>query len=171
MRKALFVIACTFCILVIFYILFFLYKPKSVLDFYLTPGDHGEQAEDEVSVDIIPYLYSLRLTDTERYKTDLTWSPDQRYLAFYERVLFEVFEREWALKIINPRTFWVKIIFIGNYHTSRYEWVGDHIVRIFVNAGTGADVYADFDASTLETYDMSDPSSNSSVKWLLIKRY
>ncbi len=145
------------------YFLIFLFCPSIVLDFYIYPEDPLEYSNlKEIYLKIKPFGFSFQITHTDRHKSNLEWSPNKKYVAFYENVrepTDESFDREWALKIINPRTLKIKTIFIGDYHTSNYQWIDDKTIRVYVNAGTGVKIYRDIDINISQSFIASEHMS------------
>lgn len=110
----------------------FLYRPSLMIDAY--------RGDDEKSIWITTRYFDFqrKISDTEWYKfSDLQWSPNGRFLAYYDFVRLEWAEKEWALKIVDARFFTTKIIFIGDYHTGVYDWIDDNTVRVCASAGSG----------------------------------
>lgn len=136
--------------------LIFLFFPSFILDFYIYPENPLEFSNSkEIFLEIKPFGFSFQITHTNHHKSHLFWSPEKKHLAFYERVMEpsqKPFDREWALKIINPRTFKTKTIFIGDYKTGEYQWLNDQIVRVYRSAGTGVRIYRNININILEPF-------------------
>ncbi|MFH1048732.1 MAG: hypothetical protein V1732_03650 [Patescibacteria group bacterium] len=73
-------------------------------------------------------------------------------MAFYDFTREEIFNKEWSLKVINPRIFEVKTIFIGDYKTSEYRWIDNETIRVYVSAGSGVRIYRDIDIDIREPF-------------------
>lgn len=163
MKKLLLIIIGGFFSLVIGYFLVFLIQPSLVLDFYIYPQELNAFPPKEVFLKIKPLSINIKFTHNRNFKSnDLSWSPNKKYVAFYERVMEPAenpYDREWALKIINPRTFRIKDIFIGNSHTGQYRWRDDRTVRVFINAGTGVRAYRDINIDISEPFVMVEHMS------------
>ena len=124
----------------------FFWQPSWFIDFFVNP------VKNEVYVEIKPFGIEQQFTSTGKFKADdVTWSPRKNYVAFFEDIQ-ESYDKEWALKIINPRTFLTRTIFIGNYHLSHYEWHDDHTVRVYINEGSGVRMYRDMSIFVTEPF-------------------
>ncbi len=138
------------------YFLVFLLFPGFVLDFYIYPEDPLELSNSkEIFLKTKPFGFSFQVTHTNRHKSHLFWSPNKKHLAFYERVTEltqKPLDREWALKIINPRTFKIKTIFIGDYKTEEYQWLDNQTIRVYRSAGTGVRIYRDININISEPF-------------------
>lgn len=138
------------------YFLVFLLSPSSVLDFYIYPEDPLEFSDlKEVFLEIRPFGFFFQITHTDHHKSDLSLSPNKKHLAFFENVMEPAqksFDREWALKIINPRTLKIKTIFIGDSNTSKYQWIDDQTIRVYLSAGTGVRIYRDININISEPF-------------------
>lgn len=132
--------------LTIWGLLYFL--PGLILDFEIYP--EGLESYDKdifLTVNIFPWK-NIQLTNDQRYKSHLEWSPHKKYLAFYENIRGSEnwsYDKEWLLKVINPKFFKIKTVFVGTYKTSGYSWLDDGTIRVYVDAGTGVRVYRDID--------------------------
>ncbi|MBU4030643.1 hypothetical protein KJ756_00515 [Patescibacteria group bacterium] len=121
--------------------------PLSVIDIY--------RGEDEESIWVKTKFFPLKkeISGTSSYKPpNLQWSPDKNHLAFYDFIREEIFNKEWFLKIINPRTLGIKTIFIGDYKTSEYLWIDNKTIRVYVSAGSGVRIYRDIDIDIQEPF-------------------
>ncbi len=140
----------------IIFVVIFLLFPATIVDFYISPYDpFGYAATKDVFIEVRPLNFSFQFTDTKRHKSHLTWSPHQQYVAFFEDVRDPsdaTYNRETAVQVLNPRTFRIKTIFIGTYHTSNYEWRNDHMVRVYVSEGTGVRRYRDISVFVKEPF-------------------
>lgn len=129
--------------LIVIYFFIFFYSPSTVVDFY-----RGED-ERTIFVEIKPLGITKEISGTNNYKSDdLRWSPDEKHLAFFENIRGSEewsYDREWVLKVVDPRFFEVKPIFIGTYKTSEYMWLNNQAIRAYVNAGSGVRIYRDID--------------------------
>lgn len=124
-----------------FVCLFFI-SPTTLIDIY--------RGEDETTIWVeVKYLPIKKIiSDDDNYKfSDLQWSPNKKLMAFYDNVKLETFEKEWALKIINPRTFNIKTVFIGDYKTGEYKWLDNNTVRVYESAGSGVKAYRDINTN------------------------
>jgi len=133
-------------IFLIYAIVFFMF-PLSVIDIY--------RGEDEESIWVKTKFFPLKkeISGTSSYKPpNLQWSPDKNHLAFYDFIREEIFNKEWFLKIINPRTLGIKTIFIGDYKTSEYLWIDNKTIRVYVSAGSGVRIYRDIDIDIQEPF-------------------
>lgn len=156
MKKYFLIISGILIGLMVFYFFIFWISPSSVLDFYIN------QQNDEIYLKIKPFNIIKQFTFTKNLKTNLFLSPDKKFLAFYENIREpndKNFDKEWTLKIINLRTLKIKTIFIGNYHTSDYQWMDNKTIRVFVDAGTGVDIYRDIDINVKEPFIASEHMS------------
>lgn len=139
----------------------FIMLPDNILDFSLAKTSENE----ELYVEINPFEWEIQLTNTQKLKSDLTWSPNNKYLAYFENVMEpspnpnRPFDREWALKIIYPRTLQIKTILIGDSDTSNYEWINDKTIRIYISAGTGVRAYHDLSINQKEPWIIVDHAS------------
>jgi hypothetical protein len=155
MKKAILITVGIFLTLFTIYFLIFLFQPSAILDFYLSPEGLEFSNQKEIFLKIKPFSIDIQLTDTQRHKSNLLWSPNKKYLAFAERVMEPAerpFDREWAIKIINPRIFKIKTIFIGDSHTSEHQWLNGNTIRVYINAGTGVRAYRDIDIDISEPF-------------------
>lgn len=139
------------------YFLVFLFSPSSFVNFYIYPEDPLEFSDSkEIFLEIKPFGFSFQITHTNHHKSnDLTWSPNKKHLAFFENVMEPAqkpFDREWALKIINPRTLKIKTIFIGDSNTGEYQWLDDQIIKVNCSAGTGVRIYRDININISEPF-------------------
>jgi hypothetical protein len=129
------------------------------VDFYFGADKHSIWAETS------PVTFSWRILDTSSPLDDLQWSPDEKYLAFFDDV-HETYDRELFLKIINPRTMKIKTIFIGPWITSNYEWIDNNTIRIFIGGASGARFYRNLDVHRKETYVyVNDRSIDDDSEW------
>ena len=106
------------------------------------------RGDDEQTIWVETKYFSVKkiISDTDKYKfSDLQWSPNGQFLAFYDFVRLEWAEKEWALKIIDARFFRIKTIFIGDYKTGEYKWLDNDTVRVYESAGSGVRAYRDID--------------------------
>jgi hypothetical protein len=160
MKKLLLIIAGAFFSLLLGYFLVFLIQPSLVLDFYIYPWELEASGPWEVFLKIKPLSINIQFTHTKNFKfNDLSWSPNKKYVAFFERVMEPAenpYDREWALKIINPRTFKIKPIFVGNSQTGEYQWLDDQTIRVYINAGTGVRAYRDINVNISEPFVASE---------------
>lgn len=129
--------------------------PSLFLDFQIYPqGLESHNKDIFLTVKIFPWK-NFQLTNNQRYKSHLKWSLNKKHIAFFEDINIS-FDQETTLKIINPRTFQLKTIFIGDYHTSGYSWLNDETIRVYVNAGTGVRIYRDININIPKPFIASD---------------
>lgn len=129
------------------YISVFFFSPSLIIDVY--------RGEDEKSIWMKTKFFPFKkeISGTDSYKApDIQWSPGENHLAFYDFTREEIYNKEWSLKVINPRTLGVKTIFIGDYKTSEYQWIDDKIIRVYVSAGSGVRIYRDIDIDIREPF-------------------
>ncbi len=150
-RYLFFLLLFVFFLIIFLYLIGFIFFPKDLFYFY--------RGSDEKSIWVkINYLGIHReISETESYKApQLEWSPNNKHLAFYDGIMVETFNKEWALKIIDPRLFQIKTIFIGDYHTSEYRWINNTTIRVYVSAGSGVSIYRDIDINLSEPFVACD---------------
>lgn len=96
-------------------------------------------------------------------KSNFTFSPDKKLIAFVERVFEEYgndWDKYWALKIYNLETDEEKTLVVDDTKMSSYEWLENNNLRVLHNAGTGVRVYLDVSinrTSPLFTKDYEGP--------------
>lgn len=132
----------------------FFFSPSLIVDVY--------RGEDEQSIWIKTKFFPLKkeISDTSSYKApNIQWSPDKNHLAFYDFTREEIFDKEWSLKVINPRFFEVKTIFIGDYKTNEYRWIDNKTIRVYVSAGSGVRIYRDIDINIREPFIAAEHTS------------
>ena len=133
----------------------------NILDFSLANVSDNE----EVVVEINPFEWEIQLTNTQKLKSDLSWSPDKKSLAYFENIMEpsnnpdRPFDREWVIKVIYPKILQIKTIFIGDSDTSNYEWIDDKTIRIYISAGTGVRAYHDLSINQKTPWIMVDHMS------------
>ncbi|PJE57693.1 MAG: hypothetical protein COU82_00540 [Candidatus Portnoybacteria bacterium CG10_big_fil_rev_8_21_14_0_10_38_18] len=163
MKKLLLIIAGAFFSLLIGYFLVFLIQPSLILDFYIYPSDLEAPGPREVFFEIKPFSIDIQFTHTGNFKfNDLSWSPNKKYVAFFERILEPAenpYDREWALKIINPRTFKMKTIFIGDNKIGKYQWLDDYTIRAYINPCAQARAYRDISINISEPFVVAEHKS------------
>lgn len=138
-------------LVIIIYTFAFLFLPSQVLEFY--------RGSNETTIWVkVKYLpIEKEISGTDSYKHfDLNWSPNKRHLVFSDFIDEETYNKEWAIKIINPRTFQVKTIFIGTNFTSRCKWISNDTVRVYVTAGSGVRIYRDININIKEPFIAAD---------------
>lgn len=143
------VIAPVFIFLI--YISAFFFSPALIIDVY--------RGEDEESVWIKTKIFPLKkeISGTSSYKApDVQWSPNKNHLAFFDFMREEIYNKEWFLKIVNPRTLGIKTIFVGDYKTSEYRWIDNRTIRVYVSAGSGVRIYRDIDIDVQEPFIAAD---------------
>lgn len=119
-------------------IIVFFVSPFLALEIY--------RGEDEKTVWVKIWGLPLKneISGTDSYKdSGLEWSPNKSHLAFYDFVREKIYDKEWFLKVYNPRFFQVKTVFIGDYRTSAFKWLDDSTIRVYVSAGSGVRIYRD----------------------------
>ncbi len=131
-------------------IILFFVSPFSVMDVYRDEDEKHIMAEFK----FLPF--KKEISGTDYFKFQDTWSPDKKYIAFLEFAREEIYEKEWLLKIFDPRIFKAKTIFIGTGKTSNYAWLNDNTIRVYVNAGSGVRIYRDIDINTPEPFIAAD---------------
>lgn len=149
------ILVCAPISILLMYTLVFFLSPSSVIDVY--------RGEDEESIWLKIKFFPLKkeISGTSSYKPpDIQWSPDKNHLAFYDFIREEIFNKEWFLKIINPRTLGVKTIFIGDYKTSEYRWIDNKTIRVYVSAGSGVRIYRDIDINIREPFIAAEHTSS-----------
>lgn len=135
-KKTIILLSVIAVVVVAIFIISFYKNPFESLYIYI--GDDNSS----VWVEGNPFCFRREISGTESYKFGLEWSPNKNHAAFYDNIKeTSDLSREWALKIFNPRTFSVRTIFIGDYHTSHYRWLDDNIIRVYVSAGSGVRIY------------------------------
>lgn len=162
MKKIIPIIMGIFLVFLVAYFLIFFFQPSKILHFYISPQEFEFSNQKEIFFEIKPFSIDIQLTDTQKHKSHLTWSPNKKYLAFAERIMEPAenpFDREWAIKIINPKNFRIKTIFIGDDHTSEHQWLNDNTIRIYINAGTGVRAYRDIDINIPEPFIFAERKS------------
>lgn len=136
------------------YISIFFFSPSSIVDIY-RGGD-----EKSIWVKTKYFPFKKEISGTDSYKApNIQWSPDKNYLVFLDFVREEIYNKEWFLKIINPRTLRVKTIFIGDYKTSEYYWIDNKTIRVYVSAGSGVRTYRDIDIDIREPFIAAEYTS------------
>ncbi len=136
------------------YILVFFFSPSLITDVY--------RGEDEKSIWIKTKYFPFKkeISGASSYKApDIQWSPDKNRLAFYDFTRQEIYNKEWSLKIINPRILGIKTIFIGDYKTSEYRWIGNKTIRVYISAGSGVRIYRDIDIDVREPFIAAEHST------------
>jgi hypothetical protein len=148
-------------ILAVFIISFYLNPYKSL---YVYLGNDGSS----VWVEGNPLSFRKEISGTRSPKSsDIKWSPNNNYVAFYDNVRETPdMNREWFLKIFNPRTFSVRTIFIGPWITSSYEWIDNNTIRIFIGGASGARFYRNLDIHRKNPYVyVDDRGADDNSKW------
>lgn len=163
MKKLLLIIIGAFFSLLIGYFLVFLIKPSLILDFYIYPRDLEAFSPREVFLEIKPFSIDIKFTHNRNFKSDdLNWSPNKKYVAFYERIMEPAenpYDKEWALKIIDPRTFRIKTIFIGGIKTGEYQWLDDYTIRAYINPSAEVRAYRDISINIYEPFVVAEHKS------------
>lgn len=137
----------------------FCFYPAIFVDFYVGSDRHSIWAI------ISPGSFSWKILNTSSEPDDLRWSPDEKYLAFFDDV-YEPHDREYLLKVINPRTMRAKTIFIGPWITSNYEWIDNNTIRVFIGGASGARFYRNLDIHRKEPYvHADDRATDDDSEW------
>ncbi|MFA5000356.1 MAG: hypothetical protein WC545_03280 [Patescibacteria group bacterium] len=105
------------------------------------------------------------VSGTSSYKFDLNWSPDGKYLSFYDD-LKESDNRFSFLKIVNPLTRSVKIVFIGPEGTGYSQWLDNDTIRTYGRGGTGVTSYCDININYQEPFVLEDRYGDSNCKFI-----
>lgn len=117
----------------------FYFFPSLFVDFYIGYD------KNSIWVKTSPIEFSWKILDTSSDPDDLSWSPDEKYLAYTDFVREVMYDKEYFIKIINPRTLKARTVFIGTDHTSHYRWLDNNTIRVYVSAGSGVRIYRDID--------------------------
>lgn len=130
---------------IISYSAVFFIRPSLIVDFYRSWNEHM------IFMEIRPLGIEKEISGTPYYKAqDAQWSPQKKYFSYFDNVreaAEKPYNKEWALKIIDPRRFAIRTIFIGDYKISEYQWIDDETVRVYMDAGTGVRIYRDISAT------------------------
>lgn len=146
------------------YVVTFFIFPSLIVDYYR--GEDGQTIW--VKTKFLPL--KKKISDTDKFKAPtLKWAPDKNHVAFYDMVAEKTFTREWALKIINPRIFSVRTIFIGDYKTSDFRWLDNHTIRVYASAGSGVRIYRDIDIDIKSPFVAEDHPT--SEYWIAEKTF
>lgn len=172
MKKVILIIIGAFFSLLLGYFLVFLIQPSLILDFYISPWELEASGPWEVFIKIKPFSIDIQFTHSRNFKfNDLSWSPNKKYIAFFERILKpaeNLYDREWALKIINPKTFRIKTIFIGDNKTGEYQWLDDYTIRAYINPSAEARAYRDISINISEPFVVVEHKSPEF--WVPVKK-
>ena len=87
------------------------------------------------------------------------FSPHKQQIAFFENVFAEYgtdYDRYYAITVFDLASQEERRIFIGTYKTSRFEWLDDETIRVFLNAGTGVRAYHDVAVQRAEPLVVKD---------------
>jgi len=135
-------------IILVVFIISFYFNPSESLYVYL--GDNGSSVWAEGN----PLSLRKEISGTKSQKfSDIEWSPNNNYVAFYDNVRETPdMSREWFLKIFNPRTFSVRTIFIGPWVAGNYEWLDDDTIRAYAGACSGCKPYCDINIHRPEPF-------------------
>lgn len=145
-------------------IVVFFISPFSALEVY-----RGKD-EQTIWVKIWGLPLKKEISGTDSYKApDLRWSSDRLHLAFFDFVREEIYNKEWFLKVYSPRLFQVKTVFIGDWRTSRYKWIDNNTIRVYVSAGSGVRIFRDIDVNLSSTFIADD--NMSPVYWIPEKTF
>lgn len=132
-------------LLFIVIILFYFY-PSLFIDFYIGVD------EKSIWVKTKPITFNFKITETASRLCNLEWSPNKKYLVYIDDVSEILYDKEYFIKVINPRLLKTKTIFIGTYHTSYYRWLNNNTIRVYVGAGSGVRVYRDINIHLKEPF-------------------
>jgi len=137
----------------------FYFRPSWFLNFY-TLHDSCVVAKGTF------FSFSREVICTESLKPfDPEWSPNKKYLAFFDDV-GESYDKQWFLKIINPRTMKIKTIFIGPWVTSNYEWFDNNTIRVYIGGASGARFYRNLDIRREKPYVYADDrATDDNSEW------
>ena len=148
------ILICASIILISVPAVVFFISPFSALEVY-----RGKD-EETVWVKLFGLPLKKEISGTDSYKApDLQWSPDKLHLAFFDFVREKIYDKEWFLKVYSPRLFQVKTVFIGDYRTSRYKWIDNDTIRVYVSAGSGVRIYRDIDIGADKAFAAADYES------------
>jgi len=138
----------------------FYFCPSLFVDFYVS--NDGES----IWVMTSPITFSWKILDTSSENNDLSWSPDEKYLAYTDFVREVMYNKEYFIKIIDPRTMKSKTIFIGPWITSNYEWIDNNTIRIYIGGASGARFYRNLDIHRKKPYVyVDDRRADDDSKW------
>lgn len=158
------ILSCALIVVTTVPIIVFLVSPFSVLDIYR--GDD----EKTIWAQIWGLPLKKEISGTDSYKApDLQWSPDRLHLAFFDFVREEIYNKEWFLKVYSPRFFQVKTIFIGDWRTSRYKWLDNDTIRVYVSAGSGVRIFRGIDINITGPFIAND--NMSPTYWIAEKTF
>ncbi len=135
-----------------------------IISFYLNPRESSYIyiGEDGLSVWIEsnPFSFRKEISGTKSYKSsDIKWSPNNNYVAFYDNVRETPdMNREWFLKIFNPRTFRVRTVFIGPWVTGNFKWLDENTIRAYAGACSGCRGYCDINIHKGKPFIFSEDS-------------
>lgn len=138
-------IALLISIVTIIAITFYFY-PSLFVDFYVSYD------KNSIWVTTSPLAFSWKILDTSSENDDLSWSPDEKYLAYTDFVREVIYDKEYFIKIIDPRTLKTRTVFIGDYHTSHYRWLDNENIRVYVGGASSAIAYTDINIHTKEPF-------------------
>lgn len=131
--------------LAVMIILFYFY-PSLFTDFYISNG--GES----IWVKTRPVYFSWKVIDTSSEYKDLSWSPDEKHLVYTDFVREILYDKEYFIKVIDPRILKVRTVFIGTDHMSHYRWLNNNTIRVYASVGTGMRIYRDIDIHLKEPF-------------------
>jgi hypothetical protein len=138
----------------------FYFCPSLFVDFYVS--NDGES----IWVMTSPITFSWKILDTSSENNHLSWSPDEKYLAYTDFVREVMYNKEYFIKIIDPRTMKSKTIFIGPWITSNYEWIDNNTIRIYIGGASGARFYRNLDIHRKKPYVyVDDRRADDDSKW------
>ena len=115
----------------------FYFRPSLFIDFYVS--NDGESIWAITN----PVVFSWKILNTSSEHDDLSWSPNEKYLAYTDFARETIYDKEYFIKIIDPRILKARTVFIGTDHTSHYKWLDNNTIRVYVSAGSGVRIYRD----------------------------
>jgi len=158
-----------FVLLIIFLAGLFVFQAKRDVDRDLAAICESVQNRSE-DIDCHPPVTSSE--DFHGEKTNFSFSPDKKYIAFIQYVFNEYgedWDKYWALKLFNPKTNAEKILFIDSYKMSQYSWLDNDNIRVFHSGGTGVRIYIDI--SVNEKLSIFSKNFKEGEGWLPDENY
>lgn len=127
-------------------IIVFYFHPSWFVDFYIGQDEHSIWAMGT----FIPF--QKELSDTNTYKYNLEWSPDEKYLVYADFFREVINDKEYFIKVIDVRELKIRTVFIGTDRTIYYKWLDNDNIRVYVSVGTGARIYRDINIHLKEPF-------------------
>lgn len=127
-----------FTLIILVFICIFLINPHLLI--YLYVGEDNKTIVAETKYTPIKKIIARANFEIS---PDAQWSPDDKHFSYFDFIRLEFAKKEWALKIISARTFANKTIFIGDFRVSKYDWLNNDTIRVFVDMGSGVRAYRD----------------------------